>query len=76
MYVFVNGASFIVGQMVAMAKDALDKFRFFFTWAMYSVMIACAFDTPGAVKTVDLGIDIDLLHPYCYICNIGLVQIK
>ena len=60
-YVFVNGASFIVGRMVAIAKDALDMFRFFFTWAMFSVMIACAFDTPGAVKTVGLGMSISLI---------------
>jgi len=46
--------------MVAIAKDALDMFRFFFTWAKFSVMIACAFDKPGAVKTVGLRMPISL----------------
>jgi len=55
LYFFANGASFIVARMVAIAKDALDMFRFFFTWAIFSAVIACAFDTPGAVKTVGLG---------------------
>ena len=50
----------IVGRMVAIAKDAVDNFRFFFTWPMFSVMIACTFDTPGVVKTVGLGMSISL----------------
>jgi len=60
LYFFVNGVSFIVGRKVAIAKDALDMFRFFFTWAIFSAVIACAFDTPGAVKTVGLGMSIPL----------------
>jgi len=54
LYFFVNGASFIAGRMVVVATDALDMFRFFFAWAMFSAMIACAFDTPEAVKIVGL----------------------
>ena len=60
LYFFVNGASFIVGQMVDIGKEALDMFRFFFTWTMFSAMTACAFDRPGTVKALGLGMSVSL----------------
>jgi hypothetical protein len=70
--VFVYGASFVVCWMVTIAEDAFDMFRFFCTCAKFGAVIACAFNTPGAVEAIPVSLTFTALQ---YI-SFGLWRLK
>lgn len=52
--VFVDGAAFVVGWMVAITEYTCDFVRFLFPLALCSMMVTGVFDTSGTAETISL----------------------
>jgi len=81
--VFVDGAAFVVGRVVAIAEYTSDIVRFLFPLALCSMMATGALDTSGAAEAISLRMPVALafatlrnssFRPRWFEFNFGIMQ--